>query len=86
MLDGHVFFVAALAEALWSADVAGPRDPDEFERRLAVHRERLVALGVEARPDDGPLPWQQRPGVPGRPVTHAERAANIARITANITD
>ena len=78
--------VAALAEALWSADTIGPRDPEDFERRLAVHRERLVALGVEARPDDGPLPWQQRPGVPGRPASREDRAAHMATLTANITD
>lgn len=78
--------VAALAEALWSADAAGPRDRADFERRLAVHHERLVAMGVEARPDDGPLPWQQRPGVPGRPASREDRAAHMATLTANITD
>jgi hexosaminidase len=56
--------LAAFAETVWSAtraDFAG------FERRIAVHEERLDALGVEYRPRTGPLPWQSRPDAPGWP-------------------
>lgn len=58
--------LAAFAEVVWSP--AGRRDPADFHRRLAgEHLRRLDALGVEYRPLTGPLPWQRRPGVPGRP-------------------
>jgi hexosaminidase len=56
--------LAAFAEVVWS-----PKDRDyaEFEARLVRHHlPRLDALGVEYRPMAGPLPWQTRPGVPGR--------------------
>ncbi|GJF30106.1 beta-N-acetylhexosaminidase [Kitasatospora sp. NE20-6] len=61
--------LAAFAEVAWS-DL--PRDPaardwPDFERRMAVHRARLDALGVEYRPPGGPHPWQRWPGVAGRP-------------------
>ena len=56
--------LAAFAEAVWSG-VEGEHD---FLDRLARHHlPRLDALGVDYRPLDGPLPWQTRPGVPGRP-------------------
>ncbi len=55
--------LAAFAETVWSP---GGRDYREFLPRLESHLVRLDALGVEYRPLDGPLPWQQRPGVPGR--------------------
>lgn len=52
---------------VWSP--AGDRDTAEFTERLRTHHlPRLDALGVEYRPLDGPLPWQTRPGVPGRPL------------------
>ncbi|WP_158893243.1 beta-N-acetylhexosaminidase [Amycolatopsis anabasis] len=57
--------LCAFAEAAWSQ---GPRDYPKFAARLRAHHlPRLDALGVEYRPLDGPLPWQTRPGVPGRP-------------------
>jgi hexosaminidase len=74
--------LCAVAEALWSP---AARDYADFSRRLAHHLARLDALGVEYRPADGPLPWQRRPGVPGRPDTRQQRAAHIARLVANIT-
>lgn len=73
--------LCALAEALWTA---GPRDYDAFASRLETHLPRLDAFGVEYRRADGPLPWQTRPGVPGRLATRAERAATVAALTANI--
>ncbi|MFF5155457.1 beta-N-acetylhexosaminidase [Streptomyces sp. NPDC000348] len=61
--------LAALAEVAWS-DLPAPADRDfaDFERRMAAHYRRLDALGVAYRPPTGPLPWQKRPGVLGRPI------------------
>ncbi|MGW5054143.1 beta-N-acetylhexosaminidase [Actinokineospora sp. NPDC004072] len=57
--------LAAFAEVVWSPK--DRRDPAGFAARLAEHHlPRLDALGVEYRPPAGPLPWQTRPGVPGR--------------------
>lgn len=70
--------LAAFAEAVWS----GGADFDAFTERLAVHEERLRALGVEFRPQDGPLPWQRRPDAPGRPRTRAEVDAELRAWTA----
>ncbi|MEV0175375.1 beta-N-acetylhexosaminidase [Streptomyces sp. NPDC050803] len=61
--------LSAFAEVAWSRLPApGERDFADFERRMAVHYRRLDALGVGYRPPTGPLPWQRRPGVLGRPV------------------
>ncbi|MEW1869110.1 beta-N-acetylhexosaminidase [Streptomyces caelestis] len=61
--------LAALAEVAWS-DLPAPADRDfaGFERRMTAHYRRLDALGVAYRPPTGPLPWQKRPGVLGRPI------------------
>ena len=60
--------LAAFAEVAWSALPApAERDWPDFEARMRSHYARLDALGVEYRPPGGPLPWQRRPGVPGRP-------------------
>ncbi|WP_025156268.1 beta-N-acetylhexosaminidase [Leifsonia aquatica] len=76
--------LAALAEALWTADAAGERSWEAFELRLAAHLARLDAVGVEYRHPGGPLPWQQRPGIPGAPRDRADRAAEVAALTATI--
>ena len=61
--------LAAFAEVAWSALPApGERDFADFERRMTAHYARLDALGVAYRPPTGPLPWQRRPGVLGRPL------------------
>lgn len=61
--------LAAFAEVAWTALPApAERDFADFERRMAVHYGRLDALGVAYRPPTGPLPWQRRPGVLGRPI------------------
>lgn len=75
--------LAALAEALWTTE---PRDPEDFALRLGEHLERLTALGVEFRPPGGPLPWQRRPGIVGRPQTREAHDAWLAEVTANIAD
>ncbi|MFJ8544532.1 beta-N-acetylhexosaminidase [Streptomyces sp. NPDC093586] len=69
-VDYQVFpRLAAFAEVAWSALPApGERDFADFERRMAAHYRRLDALGVAYRPPTGPLPWQRRPGVLGRPI------------------
>ncbi|MFE1440078.1 beta-N-acetylhexosaminidase [Streptomyces sp. NPDC058739] len=69
-VDYQVFpRLAAFAEVAWSA-LPGPAERDfaGFEARMAAHYRRLDALGVGYRPPSGPLPWQRRPGVPGRPL------------------
>ncbi|WP_221357455.1 beta-N-acetylhexosaminidase [Streptomyces beigongshangae] len=61
--------LAAFAEVAWSAlPPPAERDFADFERRMTAHYARLDALGVAYRPPTGPLPWQRRPGVPGRPI------------------
>ncbi|MEU4270473.1 beta-N-acetylhexosaminidase [Streptomyces sp. NPDC026092] len=64
--------LAAFAEVAWSALPApDERDFAAFERRMTAHYRRLDALGVDYRPPAGPHPWQQRPGVLGRPIEGA---------------
>ncbi|GHJ99227.1 beta-N-acetylhexosaminidase [Streptomyces sp. Y2F8-2] len=72
-VDYQVFpRLAAFAEVAWSAlPVPAERDFSDFERRMAAHYRRLEALGVAYRPPTGPLPWQRRPGVLGRPIEGA---------------
>ncbi|MFE6162684.1 beta-N-acetylhexosaminidase [Streptomyces sp. NPDC056486] len=69
-VDYQVFpRLAALAEVAWSTlPASAERDFADFERRMVPHYARLDALGVDYRPPGGPLPWQQRPGVLGRPI------------------
>ena len=47
----------ALSEIGWSND--DDRSWEEFEPRLTEHLSRLDALGVNYRPEAGPLPWQR---------------------------
>lgn len=72
-VDYQVFpRLAALAEVAWSALPApAERDFAGFERRMNAHYARLDALGVGYRPPSGPLPWQKRPGILGRPIEGA---------------
>ncbi|WBU36776.1 beta-N-acetylhexosaminidase [Homoserinibacter sp. YIM 151385] len=74
----------AVAEALWSP--VARRDLADFRARLPRHLEILDALGVEYRHEDGPRPWQRRPGIPGRPSTREAREAAIAALVADIAD
>ncbi|MFJ2953823.1 beta-N-acetylhexosaminidase [Streptomyces sp. NPDC087270] len=81
-VDYYVFpRLCAVAEALWAT---GERDFGEFRVRLQAHLARLDAFGVEYRRPDGPLPWQTRPGVRGKPSTREEWDALIDRLTAGI--
>ncbi|UDM05056.1 beta-N-acetylhexosaminidase [Streptomyces longhuiensis] len=72
-VDYQVFpRLAAFAEVAWCALPApAERDYADFRRRMTAHYGRLDALGVGYRPPTGPLPWQQRPGVLGRPIEGA---------------
>jgi hexosaminidase len=64
--------LVAFAEVAWSALPApGERDFADFERRMTAHYRLLDALGVGYRPPTGPLPWQKRPAVLGRPIEGA---------------
>ncbi|WP_327118056.1 beta-N-acetylhexosaminidase [Streptomyces sp. NBC_01341] len=69
-VDYQVFpRLAAFAEVAWSPLPApAERDFADFDRRMRTHYARLDALGVDYRPPAGPLPWQRRPGVLGRPI------------------
>ncbi|MFE2142949.1 beta-N-acetylhexosaminidase, partial [Streptomyces sp. NPDC059456] len=69
-VDYQVFpRLAAFAEVVWSRlPDPGERDHAGFEARMGAHYRRLDVLGVDYRPPGGPLPWQRRPGVLGRPV------------------
>jgi hexosaminidase len=68
-VDYQVFpRLAAFAEVAWSRLPApAARDFEDFSLRMEQHYQRLDALGVGYRPAAGPLPWQRRPGVLGRP-------------------
>ncbi|MFF0520762.1 beta-N-acetylhexosaminidase [Actinomadura nitritigenes] len=70
--------LAAFAETVWSTE---DRDPAGFRRRLDAHLDRLAALGVEYRPEAGPLPWQRRPGVAGRPEEDDAWQAKVSEWT-----
>ncbi|MFE7238628.1 beta-N-acetylhexosaminidase [Streptomyces sp. NPDC057580] len=72
-VDYQVFpRLAAFAEVAWSAlPISADRDFADFERRMTAHYARLDALGVDYRPPGGPLPWQKRPGILGRPIEGA---------------
>ncbi|MGW2666963.1 beta-N-acetylhexosaminidase [Streptomyces sp. NPDC001272] len=72
-VDYQVFpRLAAFAEVVWSRlPEPESRDWDGFAARAEAHRARLDALGVAYRPPGGPLPWQRRPGVRGRPAEGA---------------
>ncbi|MGW1089767.1 beta-N-acetylhexosaminidase [Streptomyces sp. NPDC002596] len=72
-VDYQVFpRLAAFAEVAWSAlPISAERDFADFERRMTAHYARLDALGVDYRPPGGPLPWQKRPGILGRPIEGA---------------
>jgi hexosaminidase len=64
----------AHSEVAWSPQV--DRSWEEFAPRLEQHLQRLDALGVNYRPQTGPLPWQQGgTGVWARPRPEDEPLA-----------
>jgi N-acyl-D-amino-acid deacylase len=74
--------LSAIAERLWrGGDPGGYAD---FVRRLPVQLRRLAASGVRYRPMDGPAPDQRLPGVPGKPMTAAQRTEIVAGLVAGI--
>ncbi|MGP3919104.1 beta-N-acetylhexosaminidase [Nonomuraea sp. 10N515B] len=73
--------LAAFAETVWSP---AERDLAGFRERLAAHLPRLEAAGVEYRRAEGPLPWQRRPGVPGRPEDPERWRAKLDAWTSNL--
>ncbi|MDR2998515.1 MAG: family 20 glycosylhydrolase [Microbacterium sp.] len=75
--------LSAIAERLWDGGEAPPFE--DFARRLPVHLRRLAAAGVRYRPLDGPLPVQRRPGIPGKPMTLAQREAIVADLVAGLS-
>ncbi|MEJ1089597.1 family 20 glycosylhydrolase [Microbacterium sp. Mu-80] len=74
--------LSAIAERLWLGGEPAPFD--DFARRLPVHLRRLAAAGVRYRPLDGPRPDQRRPGVPGKPLTLAQRTAIVDELVAGL--
>nr|WSX51640.1 beta-N-acetylhexosaminidase [Streptomyces sp. NBC_00974] len=72
-VDYQVFpRLAAFAEVVWSRlPEPAERDYADFEGRMGTHYRRLDVLGVDYRAPGGPLPWQRRPGVLGRPIEGA---------------
>lgn len=75
-VDYQVFpRLAAFAEVAWSS-LPAPADRDfaGFDARMTDHYARLDALGVDYRRPGGPLPWQRRPGILGRPIEGAPPA------------
>jgi N-acyl-D-amino-acid deacylase len=76
--------LAAVAERLWIGGEPGL--VDDFLRRVPVHLRRLAAAGVRYRPLDGPTPAQRRPGVPGKPLTRAQREAIVEGLVARLRE
>ncbi|GIG62152.1 beta-N-acetylhexosaminidase [Longispora fulva] len=64
--------LCAFAEVVWNSG----RHAD-FRDRLAEHLPRLDAMGVEYRPEAGPLPWQRRPDAAGWPRDRADRESEL---------
>lgn len=75
--------LCAIAEALWAPL---PRDEADFGERLSRHLPRLDAADIEYRPLGGPEPWQQRPAIPGRPISREQREATVRDLTAKIRE
>ncbi len=83
VLDYYAFpRLCAIAEALWSHD--DERDIASFERRLELHLARLEVLGVEYRPQGGPLPWQRRPDAAGHPMSLEQRLELVEGLVSAI--
>lgn len=83
-LDYAVFpRLAAFAEVAWSSP---GKDWDDFAARLPDLLAIYDAIGVGSRPLAGPHPWQRRPGVPGAPRGKADRAAELAALTADLLE
>jgi hexosaminidase len=72
------------APAPWTAAEAG-QDRPALSGRLAAHLGRLRAAGIEYRPLDGPLPWQQGGTGPRRHWSGTPVAA-VARHLAELTE
>ncbi|MFT4258176.1 family 20 glycosylhydrolase [Microbacterium sp.] len=76
--------LSAIAERLWEG--GEPGDTGDLLHRMPVHLRRLAAQGVKYRPLDGPTPSQRRPGVPGKPLTIAEREKIVAGLVERLAE
>ncbi|MGO2745408.1 family 20 glycosylhydrolase [Microbacterium sp.] len=74
--------LCAVAERLWAG--GAPGDFDAFLRRLPTHLERLSAAGVQYRQLDGPTPDQRRPGIPGKPISIADREQIVTELVEEL--
>ncbi|WP_144795850.1 family 20 glycosylhydrolase [Microbacterium paludicola] len=70
--------LSAVAERLWAG--GGPADVADFLRRLPTHLRRLAAAGVQYRQLHGPTPDQRRAGVPGKPMSVADRERIVEQL------
>lgn len=76
--------LSAIAERLWEGGDSG--DVADFSRRLPTHLRRLAQAGVRYRPLDGPTPAQRRPGIPGKPLTIAQREEIVAGLVERLVE
>ncbi|MGO2683205.1 MAG: beta-N-acetylhexosaminidase, partial [Microbacterium sp.] len=74
--------LCAIAERLWTGGEAG--DVEDFLRRLPVHLRRLASAGVQYRQLHGPTPDQRRTGVPGKPMSVADRERIVEELVAGL--
>ena len=74
--------LSAIAERLWAG--GEPGDVDDFLRRLPVHLRRLASAGVQYRQLHGPTPDQRRTGVPGKPMSVADRERIVEELVAGL--
>lgn len=82
-LDFAVFpRLLATAERLWLG--GEPGEFDGFARRVETGLRRLAAAGIAYRPLDGARPAQRRPGIPGKPLTIAQREAIVEGLVAGL--
>ncbi|MGP6170907.1 family 20 glycosylhydrolase [Microbacterium sp. A196] len=74
--------LSAIAERLWAG--GAPGDIEGFLRRLPVQQSRLAAAGVQYRQLDGPTPDQRRPGIPGKPISIADREQIVTELVKEL--
>lgn len=74
--------LSAIAERLWAG--GEPADVEEFLRRLPTHLRRLEAAGVQYRQLSGPTPAQRRAGIPGKPMSAADRERIVDELVSGL--
>ncbi|HWK77019.1 family 20 glycosylhydrolase [Microbacterium sp.] len=72
--------LSAIAERLWAG--GEPGETEAFLRRLPLHLRRLARAGVQYRRLQGPTPDQRRDGIPGKPISVADRERHVSDLVA----